>query len=66
MAHELCPYPDSVPSALREVGHFEMPDKVAIDLQEFTRVMKEAAADRLENFESRRVFRANARASVEH
>ncbi len=52
-ANEDCQYPDSVPSALREVGHFETPDKVAIDLEEFTRVMKEAAADRLENFESR-------------
>ncbi|KAG1676910.1 hypothetical protein FOA52_014786 [Chlamydomonas sp. UWO 241] len=52
---EDCPVPDSIPSALREVGKYESLDKVKISLPEFRDVMRTKDNDRLEFFESRRV-----------
>lgn len=52
---EDCPVPDSIPSALREVGKYESLEEVRISLPEFRDVMRTKDTDRLEFFESRRV-----------
>lgn len=60
LCEDECPYADQVPAAFREVGHFEGPKEAAITFEEFRKELREAAADRLELFESRRVQRVGA------
>ena len=57
---DMCPFPDSIPGVLREVGHFEAAGDAQIGIDEFRSVLVDRAdVDSLDMFESRRVGQAH-------
>ena len=56
---ELCPFPDAIPSVLREVGHFEDPNKALIGFEEFQAVVSGQAVEP-DLFDNRRSGRSQA------